>query len=75
MPFIDRDDAGAVNGLYSRAQFDGQAFLAEDHPDVSAYRNAPRAPDPLTAEEVYDMLESKGVLSATDRPARPSGPR
>ena len=27
-----------------------------------------RPPQPLSAEEIYDMLESKGLLTATDRP-------
>ncbi len=48
----------------------------EDPAETAARRAAwasrpPSPPAPLSAEELYDMLEAKGVLVAADRPARP----
>ena len=68
MPFISRDSGGLVTGLFNRRQFDGQEQLPDDHEDVVAYRTAPEPAAPLSAEELYDMLEAKGVVVAADRP-------
>lgn len=68
MPFVARDNAVIV-GIFARPQ-PGRAeeFLADTHADVVAYKNIPPPPVPLTVEELYDMLESKGVLNNSDRP-------
>lgn len=69
MPFVERNQTGDIVGLYARPQ-PGRAeeFLADDHADVTAFQNTPAPPAPLSAEEIYDMLEAKGILAETDRP-------
>lgn len=68
MPFVRRK-AGVVTGAFAAPQ-PGRAeeFMADDHPEVIAYRDKPISVAPLTAEELYDMLKAKNVLRDEDRP-------
>ena len=38
MPFVDRDDMGAVRAVYSPQQRVGQEYLPENDPAVQAFR-------------------------------------
>lgn len=69
MPFIERDQANVIVGLYARPQ-PGRAeeILPDDHAEVVEFRVVPPDLKPLTAEELKGMLVAKGVLLATDRP-------
>ena len=46
-----------------------ETALPDDHPALVAY-GTPPVPGvaPLSAEELYDMLATKGVLAGADRP-------
>ncbi len=55
MPYVDRDEAGKITGLYARPQREGQEWLDGDHPDVVAfkapsYRELRRSEYPSLAE-------------------------
>jgi len=79
MPFIRRDDLGAIASLHRRDD-GGAEFLPDDHPEVRAFLGvAPAAPDgeafaTLDAdfvrviEDVIDTLISKNVINITDLP-------
>lgn len=44
-----------------------QAWLVSNTPEAADPPPVPENP-PLTAEELYDMLETKGVVGGADRP-------
>lgn len=67
MPFVDRQDGNIVS-TFNRRQRAGQEFLPADDPDILAFRNRDAGAKPLSAEDLYDMLESKGVVTDQDRP-------
>ena len=79
MPYIARDDQGAIASLLREApaEASGSAeFLAADHPEVMAFLGAPagEAFDRLDAdfvrviEDVIDTLIVKNVINITDLP-------
>ena len=76
MMFAERDEAGKIVGLYGRPQ-PGRAeeVLADDHPDVVAFRDRPEPPDPsveldtalaalkgtnATVGDLIDVLQGSG---------------
>ena len=74
MPYAQRDLSNLVVAVY-RARVVGVAEeeLADNHPDYLAFlnrqANPPPNPDaPLDAEELYDILATKGILLPQDRP-------
>lgn len=70
MPFIERDETGAIMAAYNSAQPNrAEEYLDEGHADVVAFRSRPMT-DSLTAEDLREMLETKGVLTAADKPKR-----
>jgi len=70
--FVERDENGQVKGLYACLQPGyAEEELADDHPDVVAYRqaleDAKNAPPPKTElekrlEALETLLEQKAVL-------------
>jgi hypothetical protein len=79
MPFVHRNAAGQIESLHRTAAQAGDAFLADDHPDVMAFIGLspaqPEAFDRLDAdfvrviEDVIDTLIVKNVINITDLPA------
>lgn len=39
MPFIDRDETGKIKGVYTLRQYEGQEWIKEDNPEVTAFLN------------------------------------
>jgi hypothetical protein len=76
MPYILRDDTGAIAGLLNKAATAETEFLASDHPDVAAFLGVPSggAFDRLDAdfvrviEDVIDTLLVKNIINITDLP-------
>jgi len=67
--FVKRDEQGAVVSAYARPQPGvAEEYLPEDHADALTFKERPRPETPISAEELYDMLNTKGVLTAGDRP-------
>ena len=57
MPYVERDQANAIQGLFARPQQPDQESLPDDHPDVAAFRAAQAVvPVPITAAEVAEVL-------------------
>jgi hypothetical protein len=65
--YVERDDAGNVK-IINKKPGPGREQLADDHPDVRDIINPPATVALLNAEELYDILEAKGVVTASDRP-------
>ena len=65
MPYVN--DTGPVTEANMWPRDGANKFLPDDDPDVIAFLNRP-ADDELTAEELYSMLETKGVVTGADRP-------
>ena len=63
MPFVERDQLGAIKGVYAvRQPGYAEEELPDDHPDVVAFRAPKPAP---TLDEIYDsMIQSQRVLKA-----------
>lgn len=55
MSYIQRNENGEITGLFRWPQTEGQERLAEDHPDVVAFRNRPMPPG--LYEELLDALD------------------
>jgi hypothetical protein len=78
MPFIVRNQQGAITCLMREAPSSDTEFLAVDHADVTAFLGAPAeaAFDRLDAdfvrviEDVIDTLIVKNVINITDLPER-----
>ncbi len=76
MPYITRNDQGAIASLLREAPAVGAEFLAADHPDITAFLGAPsgEAFDRLDAdfvrviEDVIDTLIVKNLINITDLP-------
>ncbi len=70
MPYVERDDTtGEIVGLFARPQHDGQELLIDDDPVVMAFRTPPPEPaPPLTAEDIWRVLEAKGLVTPGDVP-------
>ena len=70
MPFVARDDTtGEIVGLFVRPQHDGQAHLNDDDPAVVAFRTPSPEPDPpMTAEDIWRVLEAKNLVMPADIP-------
>ena len=70
MPFIERDETtGEVVGLFARSQHEGQERLDDDDPDVVAFNTPPPEPDPpMTADDVWRVLEAKNLVTPGDVP-------
>ncbi len=66
MPFVERIDGGAINGLFARPQ-DGfpEEWIDESHPDVVAFRGR-RTRDP-DADSVEEQILSSPALRALIR--------
>lgn len=61
MPFVRRDESGAVAGLYANAQPGyAEEFLEEDHTEVVAYRNPPTPLPDLLPYQFWAMVEISG---------------
>jgi hypothetical protein len=79
MPFVRRDNQGAVDSLH-RAQVEGSEFLADDHPDVQAFVGRIGPGDEVftkldadfvrVIEDVIDTLIVRNVINITDLPDR-----
>ena len=76
MPYITRNDKGAITGLLRDAPAPDAEFLAVDHPDVSAFLSAADGQDfhrldadfVRVIEDVIDTLITKNILNITDLP-------
>jgi hypothetical protein len=76
MPYVTRDERGAIASLLRDAPAVDAEFLATDHPDVSSFLGAIGGEDfdQLDAgfvrviEDVIDTLIVKNVLNITDLP-------
>lgn len=43
MLYVSRNDAGIVNGCFGVAQWNGQEYLEDTHPDIVAFKTAMQA--------------------------------
>ena len=74
MPYITRNDHGAIASLLRDAPTDGAEFLAADHADVTDFLGGGGGFNRLDAEfvrvieDVIDTLIVKNVLNITDLP-------
>jgi len=76
MPYIIRDEKGAVACLLNEATSSATEFLATDHPDVAAFLGVPAgeafgrldADFVRVIEDVIDTLLVKNVINITDLP-------
>lgn len=76
MPYITRNEQGAITSLLRDAASAGAEFLAVDHPEVSAFLGSDGGQlfDRLDAdfvrvlEDVIDALIVKNVINITDLP-------
>jgi hypothetical protein len=76
MPYISRDDQGAIAGLLRDPPGVNAEFLAADHPDVAAFLGMPAgeafgrldADFVRVIEDVIDTLIVKNVINITDLP-------
>lgn len=75
MPYITRNDQGAIASLLRDAPLDSAEFLAADHPDVTAFLgggdgdfNRLDAEFVRVIEDVIDTLIVKNGLNITDLP-------
>ena len=67
MPYVERDlSTGAVVGVFHRPQKPGQEKLADNHPDVAAYRSRSEdEPDPPITTMVSPGMTSRVTPSST----------
>lgn len=71
MPWVQRDRAKKVLGLYARQQVGiADEFLSDDNPEVLAFRAILDAPPPLPNEEILRALLIERVSLL-----RPNGPQ
>jgi hypothetical protein len=76
MPYVTRDERGAIASLMRDAPTVDAEFLAADHPDVSTFLGAVVGEDfdrldagfVRVIEDVIDTLIVKNVLNITDLP-------
>ena len=73
MLYIDRDQDGAITGRFANAQFEGQEFLADDHPDLAAREMADALVEMrternrrLAATDFALLADNPGGLTATE---------
>lgn len=86
MPYVSRDDAGLVSGIFLRSQLNAQEFLPNDHPDILRFFGG-ALPQSISndalidltqsdidfirvIEDLIDVLISKNVLTFTDLPSK-----
>lgn len=64
MPFVERDQSGAIKGVYANAQ-PGYAkeWLSDDHPDVLAYETT-ALPRFVLKSTIIQRLHDAGKLQA-----------
>jgi hypothetical protein len=76
MPYITRNEEGAIASLLRDAPSADAEFLAADHPDISAFLGAADGADfhrldadfVRVIEDVIDTLIAKNILNITDLP-------
>jgi hypothetical protein len=76
MPYITRNDQGAIAGLLRDAPTAGAEFLAADDPEVAAFLGTPADEDfdrldadfVRVIEDVIDTLIVKNIINITDLP-------
>lgn len=70
MPFVERDPtSNKIVGLFARPQHAGQERLVDDDPEVVAFNTPSPEPDPpLNAEDIWRVLEAKGLVTPGDVP-------
>ena len=67
--FVERDQQGKVAGVFARPQQGlAEEALPDNDPEIIAFRTPAAVSRPLDAEELYDMLKTKGVVVDGDRP-------
>lgn len=71
--FVDRTQ-GAVTGLFAVRQYAGQEELADNHADVTAFREA-RSNPPVVASRLHLKLElaDRGLLAAVEAAVKAGG--
>jgi hypothetical protein len=55
MPYVGRREDQSIYGLWSVRQWDGQEFLAENHADVVAARQADQPPTPTPEQRLASL--------------------
>lgn len=55
MPYVARREDQSIYGLWSVRQWDGQEFLAENHADVVAARQAAQPPTPTPEQRLASL--------------------
>lgn len=61
MPYVSRDERGAINGMFANKQPEfGEEYLPDDHPEVVAFLNPPLpinpALDGMKPKTITDIL-------------------
>lgn len=63
MPYVERDETGVVKGVYANAQSGyAEEELADDHPDIVAFRNPPPTPMEQRAEALKADTARRDIL-------------
>ena len=69
MPYVQRNDAGAIIGLYANSQSFASDFLADDDPIVVAYRSAHAPASALSLDDftaLFTTAEQAAIYGSAD---------
>lgn len=77
--FLKRDETGKITGATKWPHPDFPEETDDQDAEYFAFLDEigkpPSGPRPLDAEELYDILEAKGILAPQDRPrSKPARP-
>jgi len=62
MPYIDRDDAGKIKGVYACRQREGQESVAEDSPEMVNFRaDQAKQEEEMAVKAALSVIDLKSI--------------